>query len=253
MLPEEEKKPAKGRKEEAPKLVKSSQKTVKALPIADWFPEEYSTPFGVGKVSKDSYTLESLKEVAKTNKIIFAMYWNERHCAQSPYDPQGRIAQPHGFKDDLDIVLLRFMGKIVAHGVSVSTEMMYIFDEKDLKFHAKHGMRFCKGIDFQIYLAPKVDEKSKEYVSKVKKEVRELVEIATNPSEEVVEVVKKPETKKVEVPEVVTKPVTEKVLPIEDARKPSKAALAKEQARLEAEKAKEKKPSAKKTLKGKKK
>jgi len=95
---------------------------------------------------------------------------------------------------------------------------MYIFDHKDLKFHAKHGMRFCKGIDYQIYLAPKVDEKNKEYVS-------------------------------VEVPEVVTKPITKKELPIEDARKPSKAALAKEQARLEAEKAKEKKPAAKKTLK----
>ena len=256
LLPDlETKKLTKEQKKEAPKLIKSSQKTVKASPIADWFPDEYATPFGVGIVSRKSYTLETLKEEARTSKIIFAMYWNERHCAQSPYDPQGRVAQPYCFKDDLDIILLRFMGKIVAHGVSVATEMMYIFDHKDLKFHAKHGMRFCKGIDYQIYLAPKVDEKNKEYVSKVRKEVKGLVEIATTDGkEEVVEVVKTPEAEKVEIaPEVVTKPITKKELPIEDARKPSKAALAKEQARLEAEKAKEKKPAAKKTLKGKKK
>ena len=122
------------------------------------------------------------------------MFWSKLHCDKFTYDGNYRIAKPTSFKDDLDVIIFSQIGNVVAHAISVVTEMGFMFSEKDLKYYKAHGMRFYGGIDYQIYIAPLDSEKP---LAEKKKAVAGMREITYPVKPEKEDKVEEPVKKKV--------------------------------------------------------
>lgn len=121
------------------------------LVLADTFPAEVTVGKEVYKKAdiKDMTALRRALEQGK--EIVFACYWTKRHLKQFSYGIPELHSDVTEFPDDLDIAQAIYVSDEdkVAYAVSVITEHIYTFLAVDIPEY--EGIRFCNGMEFQIY------------------------------------------------------------------------------------------------------
>lgn len=120
---------------------------------AESFPDTLKMGEAEYAIAHDITDMEKLLEAVNNDEdIVFAFYWSKRHLVQGNY-AMGRLKHPKSFADNLDLATCLYVSdnKTVTYALSMYTEALYMvmadsFEEID-------GMRFCLGIEFQIYRA----------------------------------------------------------------------------------------------------
>lgn len=147
--PSSKKKPAK--KESAVTVANPEEENTPAILLAETFKEELEIEDSKYHIAHDIDSMDKLIEAFNNDEtIVFAMYWSKRYLQQFPYF-NGEFKAPKEFPQDLDLSTCFFVSDegVVAYAVSMYTEGCYMFKPEDLKEY--EGLRFCSGIEYQIY------------------------------------------------------------------------------------------------------
>lgn len=120
------------------------------LANASVFPEvikEYDEEYRLARMIR---TLTDLEEATEGGaEIMIACLWTKRHLRQFRYF-NGLLGQPRAFKNDLDLCQLIWCTSKVAYAVSNDTEAIYNFFPEDII--EEDGIRYCNGMEYQIYI-----------------------------------------------------------------------------------------------------
>ena len=143
------------KKESAVTVANENEENTPAIILAETFKDEIVLTDDDGdskyQIAHDIDSMEKLVEAFNNEEtIVFAMYWSKRHLAQFPYF-NGEFKAPKEFPLDLDISSCIYVSddNVVAYAISLYTDGCYMFKPEDFKEY--DGVRFSKGIEFQIY------------------------------------------------------------------------------------------------------
>lgn len=142
-------------KKSAVTVANENEESTPAILLADTFTEEILIPDEDGEskyqIAHDIDSMEKLVEAFNNEEtIVFALYWSKRLLQQFPYF-NGEFKAPKEFPLDLDIASCMYVSddNVVAYAISLYTEGCYMFKPED--FAEYNGIRFSKGVEFQIY------------------------------------------------------------------------------------------------------
>lgn len=138
-------------------LNKEEAKASEAILLADVFAEEItvnddeentSVTYTIAHDIKDMKDL--LNCIMNKENIVFAMYWSKRHLLQFPYF-NGNFKAPEQFPYDLDFSTCFYVSDNLkcAYAMSMYSEGIYLFLPESIT--ETNGLRFCNGIEYQIY------------------------------------------------------------------------------------------------------
>ena len=151
----EEKKPVKksSKKESGVSSVLNSEEEVasKAVLLAEVFRDEFELDGQKYKIARDIANMGQLHDALENDEsLVFAMYWTARHLKQFNYS-NGAVVAPKEFPMDLDLSTCIYVSDEckVAYAISMYTEACYMFSPDDIE--ESKGIRFCNGVEFQIY------------------------------------------------------------------------------------------------------
>ena len=106
------------------------------------------------ELAEDIKTMEDLyKAVSDENgaPVVFAFHWNKQQIKAFDYFNH-QVPTPKEFPLDIDLATCIYVSdeKIVAYALSMYTEANYCILPDDIS-DSEDGVRFCSGVDFQIY------------------------------------------------------------------------------------------------------
>lgn len=135
--------------------VLKEEKNPKAVLLAKMFPQTLEVGETKYELAPDIKTMDDLHTALSSEdskEIVFAFYWTKRHLRQFPYFGE-LLGQPTSFDNDLDIATALYVSdeKKVAYALSAYTEAFYTIMPQSLV--EEDGIRFCDGIEFQVYRA----------------------------------------------------------------------------------------------------
>lgn len=147
--PAKEQKPEQKPADKKPESKKAPEKP--ELATASMFPAELSTENSTYTLAPDVESLKDLLDKANAgDEFMFAFYWTQRQLKQGGYGG-GSVAVPQKFDNDLDLASPIYISErgTIAYALSIFSEGLYhILPDS---FEVIEGMRYCYGMEYQIY------------------------------------------------------------------------------------------------------
>lgn len=150
-------------KKDANKTDSGKKAPVQDAPVtADVFPKELTVGDTTYVLADDIKTMEDLLNgFNKDEEFIFAFYWSKSYIKKYGYSDSTGLPAPASFDNDLDLASTLYVSddKKVAYHLSMYTEALY--QTMPDSFEVIEGIRYSKGIEFQIYRAQAAQQTEK--------------------------------------------------------------------------------------------
>lgn len=130
-----------------------AQQNMKSVEYAVSFPETLKVDNKEYTLNHKIKTIKDLRSVfEKGTEVMFAFYWTKKHLKQFEY-AGGYFKNPGSFPQDLDTAVCLYASDYdtVVYALSTATESLYQIMPDD--FEEVEGIRYCRGMEYQIYTA----------------------------------------------------------------------------------------------------